>query len=98
MNKATEFRELVEHYMDLFPTKFETVFGEINEKGIDIESKYQDNKAVFNINVNELKEDIKWYSKMAVLLFLDEYFLGSSDEPISKGMNMLYQSITLLIP
>lgn len=95
------FKTYVLEYMSKFPQKFDIIiFKEFNDKGFDIKSEYNDNVVTFSINLSEIDTDIKWCAKMAVLLFLEDYFNvddRGANEEISSEFNMFCQAVTILI-
>jgi len=102
--KFIGFQKYVTEYMAKFPEKFEIVFEEFDEEGFVLESKYQDGKAIFRVNLKEWdkevwrKDDVKSYAKDAIFLFLDEVFYGSNDESIPEERLNLFKAIAYLIP
>ena len=91
------FKDKVIELMAKLPQKFELVFEEFYIDNFSLESIYKDGKAIFRINTNKCKENLNKYAKLAVLLFIDDYFDLSAGREIKDNTDSAYQAITFLI-
>jgi hypothetical protein len=98
------FKKYVLGYMRKLPQIFNTIkFMEFDEKGYDLKSEYENDIAIFYINIKEVEKsngDIKWLAKMAIMLLLDHYFNADyreKDSDIDENLNLFCQAITFLI-
>ena len=100
-NRYIEFQKCVRKSMGEFPEKFEIVFEEFESELYDLESLWKNDVAIFRVNIKAWDHETKWYAKMAVLLFLDDYFglpHNEIDDVQDERINKCFRAIAYLIP